>query len=239
MGRARWWNFFRRRDEDSACSEFVRKVVRPDNVDGRRVQVHARDRPRRLLAICFLPTMPKPVGRIETFGVLCRQNFCSFPCDAAERGIDERLEMHGLGVRGGQPIGAVNGGVCGHSKKQQFAGAREQDFGGRAPAVWRRRLRDEALDERFELAQPAQGLVRDGLRETCVARGQIALRQNGVLGRVQRPVPSQDFGKDRERRGPGRMAGCAARHDQGPGSSDCPLEAAMALSLATRSSVDG
>src|SRR6202789_4731394 len=112
----------------------------------------------------------------------------------------------------------------GDVEEQQFAGTRQKNLQCRSGAMRRRRLGDEGVDQRIELAEAAQSLTRDRARETRIARVESGAGQYLVEGGIERAALAQHLAQNFQRRrarGKARLA-----HPQGPGWRVWPICAA-------------
>lgn len=108
--------------------------------------------------------------------------------------------MNRLGIRGGEPIRAIDRGMRGNAQKEKLAAAGKQDLQRRTCLVRRRRKRDETADEIVELAEAAHGFGRDGARKAAVADRECLRRF--IEGFIERTLTPQAFAQCAIRRGP-------------------------------------
>ena len=122
------------------------------DVERRHAEMGASDGARGVLAISLDPARKQPVGHVETGFILAGNDLFAFATDAPQHCVDQRLEMHRLGVGLSEAIGTIDRGMRRHVEEDQFAGPGQQDFRHRPGAIAGWRCRHEFADQGFELA---------------------------------------------------------------------------------------
>ena len=123
------------------------------------------------------PALPKPIGRVEPFGVLPIGHPLSLNGDASQRGVDEGFEMYRLGIGRCQPVRTVDRCVRGNAEEHQLASTGKKDLECRSRTMRWRRARNEVAQQGFELTEAPQRLVCYGVREALIAADKPASRK--------------------------------------------------------------